>query len=154
MFKELFQTDNSSQAKDKPSIGQVRVEISSKRSDSSLAKTSSKNDLHSGKNKFQSSGVAFETEEADLDCIEDEVSSENKENLQRYKLGSNLEAVFKKKTAGTLQFSDFITANQNGELTADDIINQHLQEEEAQNKANKDKTRKKKNGSAAKSKGS
>lgn len=101
MFKELFQTDNSSQGKEKPGIGQVRVEVSSKRNDSGLAKTSSKTDLHSGKNKFQSSGVAFDTE-ADFDCIEDEVTAENKENVQRYKVSSNLEAVFKKKSAGTL----------------------------------------------------
>jgi hypothetical protein len=70
-------------------------------------------------------------------------------------VSSNLEAVFKKKSAGTLQYSDFIATQQTGELTADDIINQHLKEEEMQNKATKDKARqhKKKTGSASKEKG-
>lgn len=89
MFKELFQTGNSSFGKDKslPGIGNVQVSVSSKSGSSGSAEAQSKAEVHSGKSKskFQSSGVAFDTA-ADLDGIEDEITAENKENVQRYKV--------------------------------------------------------------------
>lgn len=140
MFKELFQPSN------KQGISGVSVSVTS-RDGKSLSQNRSKKDL---KNKFQSSSATYYNQDLEHEpaiqqniktviTTQDENDKENKKT-KVYKLSGNIDQL-KKKSAGTVQYSDLIE----DEEQVDDIINQHLMEEEQSNKskpAAKKKTKK------------
>ena len=114
MFKELFQTGNSS-SKGIGGISSVTAEA-----DKELGKSTSKTDLK--KNKFSSSSSTVDENQAVEDLIDDTLPSSKKYQVA----AANAKTLLKKKSSGTMQYSDFI-ADGNG---AEEIINQHLAEEE------------------------
>ena len=146
MFKELFQPTN------KQGISGVSVSVTSKEG-KTLNQNRSKKDL---KNKFQSSSATYYNQDLEQEpaivqnikthvATQDENDKENKKT-KVYKLSGNIETL-KKKSAGTVQYSDLIE----DEEEVDDIINQHLMEEE-QSKSRKNGKKKAKKGNAAKKK--
>lgn len=107
MFKELFQPSN------KQGIGGVSVSVTS-RDGKSLSQNRSKKDL---KNKFQSSSATYYNQDLEHEpaiqqniktviTTQDENDKENKKT-KVYKLSGNIDQL-KKKSAGTVQYSDLI----------------------------------------------
>ena len=97
MFKELFGASNIGSTKEKGIAGITGVQVNVITGEKSLVKQKSQS-----KSKFSNYSMPS------IEQMEEEVNA-NKEN-KVYKVNSNID-VMKKKSAGTLQYSDFIASD-------------------------------------------